>query len=1401
MATKLRVEVEDATAKGAASVAANLAKLNDPEALSRLIAAVEAAEAKFSELAQRIGQLEGPDVSKLLADLDAVEKRFRGLRKAAENPLELPIDELTTALEGHLQNLVTTARQRFGEIRTEAAKTADAMADLERPITLQIDTSPLSEAESRTRNLAQGSERSTEGRILLDDSAVASAIKSLQTLREDLPRLPAAEIELSSNIPALRSQLDALVDRLNAIRAVELEITPTGISQTRKDIDSLVQSMNEIESAPVALKLSGIEAAREQLESLRNAMTFEPVELKVDATQVQAAIEAVEALARHLAQLPAVEIPANAGQVVRAQELVVELSETVEKVPDIEVDVSGLASASENLKNLSDQIVSMPSVDFDSTDLSETNRQVEQLVQNSKNLDFEPGIEDLRRLRDEARSANKVVEDLFQQRSQLEGGLRQVRAAAESIRVVGDTSEAATKQLDRLADEEERLVSLVVQNRQQLDKAVDAAGDYARGALKAADAADDMGKETQDATRAIERINRVAEKNQLKRFATDARLARTELRRASGGASDFIGAIDRLGRSSGATSRQTSALAKGLLDGSQAFFLNTRASNEAFNAVQRLEGGFGPLSIAVVGGVASFLAYKAAVDANNSALKKLADNGSTEAKEKLKEITETTEEVSAAFGEMVSSLAEGDGVLSNLFQGAGDSAQAFKKAIRDIQLDIADGSGLGFDAFGSRLALLFADAVGASGDFRDTLLEDAIALDDLAEKRGENAAISQKALETLKEIRDTEREISDAAEAQNLFNGKSIEQLREISEEKQRAVEAASNSPEDFSPEDALKTFKEAKAAAEALGKAEQENLKKKLDLTEKLAELERKLADERATANLPGEDGLERRKNELADVRSITKDIVAESRILSEIEAARQKRIESLTGSIEAEFRAIEIGSERGTISAAELEHRMDAINAKVKRRTTLENDAAKQIEEARKAQRSRLAALEQQQRAATEARDFDKQTVQQRIDSETQVDELLRERERLLKRVSADSAEAQEQANELAEEFRDAIEANGEETDDLISKLKQLEGASKGGTSEAEALRKKLADSVELTTALKQKLDQFDQTTEQSVVKSLQAAFDARVKRIEDFLAQQEKQTGQSALGQVSGQISEKDVSREVFKRRQEQFEEQVPAALQKVVDELGRRGIGSSVKDGKVVADNQSDAAAARRAQSKALEDLRRKNFKLPQNAADKQQERNDVRADLTRKMIDGLEGNRKISAEAAEALRTQLSELSKNSESQHALTKATDQLAKAITGQASKSQAKQIKQEINGTGESADLPVGQQPGQQQPTTQQPGPQGSATGDPDQLAAGFQGFANATGQQADAASGLNQAMAQGFNSLGGAVSAIAADQVAVSNLVAQLTLQVSQGVQANLAQGRDTRSRGMAAVGGGR
>ncbi len=1230
-----------------------------------------------------------------------------------------------------------------------------------------------------------------ESNIAKQVTAINAALQSLESsgdLESFRAKAAAATQELKAMAAAAREAAGADTESNNDAQGAENVAKRSG-RLARAASEDAVAVAGSFEKALTNIKgqFQNLVTVAERSFSEIRAAAEKPIELNVGTTQLKSAIETVEALARNLAQLPAAEIPANAGQVVRAQELVLELTETVEKVPDVNVDVSGLSSASETLKDLSDQIVSMPSVDLDSaTGLDETNRQVEQLVQNSKNVDFEPGIEDLRRLRDEARGANKVVEDLFQQRSQLEGGLRQVRAAAESIRVVGDTSEAATKQLDRLADEEERLVALVIQNREQLDKAADAAGDYGKAALKAADAADDMGKETQDATRAIERINRVAEKNQLKRFATDARLARTELRRASGGASDFIGAIDRLGRSSVATSRKNSVLAKGLLDGAQAVLFNSRATNELFNAVQRVEGnGLGALSVAVIAGVVAWKGYKAAVDANNAALQKLADNGSTEAKEKLKDFTETTEEVSAAFDAMISSLAEGDGVLASLFQGAGDSAQAFKKSIRDIQLDIADGSGLGFDAFGSRLALLFADATGASGEFRQALLEDAIALDDLAEKRAENNFISQKALETLKKIRDTEKEITDAAESQNLVNGKSIEQLRQIAEEKERAVKAASENPEDFNRDDVLKVFKEAKTAAEALAKAEQDNLTKKLDLTQKLAELERKLAGERATANLPGEDGLERRKNELADVRAITKDIVAENRILSEIEAARQERIKSLTGSIEAEFRAVEVGSERGTISAAELESRMESINAKVKRRTQLEKESAKQIEEARKAQRSRLSDLAKQQKAAADARDFDKQTVQQRIDSETQVDELLLERQRLLKRVSAESAEAQEQANELADEFKDAIEANGDEADDLIAKLKKLEAAGKGGTSEAEALRDTLAESVKLTTALKQKLDQFDQTTEKSVVKSLQDAFDARVRRIEEFLEQQQKQTGKSALGQVSNQISEKDVSREVFKRRQEQFEEKIPAALQKVVDELGQRGIGASVEDGKVVADDRGDAAAVRRAQNKALEDLRKQSFKLPQKAADKQQERNEVRADLTRKMIDGLEDNRKISAEAAEALRSQLSELSKNSESQHALTKATDQLAKAINGQAVKSQAKQVKQEINGTGKPvSDESVGQQPVNQSDggTPQPAAPQQPVAGNSaDQaLAQGANAMGAGFGQLANSTAGLHNAVGASYVKMAEGMQNISNDQVALQNFVRKLSVEVAQNTK---------------------
>ena len=79
---------------------------------------------------------------------------------------------------------------------------------------------------------------------------------------------------------------------------------------------------------------------------------------------------------------------------------------------------------------------------------------------------------------------------------------------------------------------------------------------------------------------------------------------------------------------------------------------------------------------------------------------------------------------------------------------------------------------------------------------------------------------------------------------------------------------------------------------------------------------------------------------------------------------------------------------------------------------------------------------------------------------------------------------------------------------------------------------------------------------------------------------------------------------------------------------------------------------------------------------------------------------------------------------------------------------------------------------------------------------LADGFGGFAAGASQLAESSGALGSAIATGLQTLGGTLAAVSADQMAVSNMVAQLALQISQVVQANLDLGEDARGRGMAA-----
>jgi hypothetical protein len=79
---------------------------------------------------------------------------------------------------------------------------------------------------------------------------------------------------------------------------------------------------------------------------------------------------------------------------------------------------------------------------------------------------------------------------------------------------------------------------------------------------------------------------------------------------------------------------------------------------------------------------------------------------------------------------------------------------------------------------------------------------------------------------------------------------------------------------------------------------------------------------------------------------------------------------------------------------------------------------------------------------------------------------------------------------------------------------------------------------------------------------------------------------------------------------------------------------------------------------------------------------------------------------------------------------------------------------------------------------------------------LAEGFGGFAAGASQLAESSGALGSAIATGLQTLGGTLAAVSADQMAVSNMVAQLALQISQVVQANLDLGEDARGRGMAA-----
>ena len=968
-------------------------------------------------------------------------------------------------------------------------------------------------------------------------------------------------------------------------------------------------------------------------------------------------------------------------------------------------------------------------------DLLESSRQAAKAIK-----DEEDAIRDLQRRAEQSKvDANKDlvrIEGLQQQRDELNrmaDALRQaekptqemISAAAKYERQAEDL----TEEIRRLRTEQEKQAGLAKQHVNQ-----------ANAALTNAEATGRLSGRTEELRHVQTRLGREMDNVDFRSQRTGAR----ELFAQMGGLSDQTSKL----------TKEKRFLAKALIDSAQAWFLNTRASNEAFNVAQRIFSQNLALQAGIIGVVAAGAALVGVIKGATAATRAQAEV-SEEAEDRLHRLESATKDVKTAF------IALAD---TRYFKNVVEDISFVQERLADFFNDMEDGTDAASRETGSELRLFFKELardIGLASD--ETIRAELRAQQELEahNRLRRNTVLIRR--EQLKGVRDIEKAEEAVRDVRKRSAIEQIENLDEINTRLRQELALIYGASE----ADRERSEKAAEFMDLLVQKREQivaQLVREREAAVKSIETLSKAIAEQRA-------------KDDAVDNNQSLLDLLREQDALqasmAEKEATRKEledsyRVEligvsfELDRQIQARQTLVDSAAEDESI-AEDLKKNEEKINQLLERESELKG-ALKGIDrDRREAELQRrvqikaaLDAIREQRKELLALADLERTTAQMRIAAATQIDELQNVRQKAMEKFGADSEKSQKATNDLIDEYEEELKKSSGQAQRLLAHITQMEEEGNGATDAAQAMRDKYQEVLEVVRTLSDELLNLKVSAPNDVAKAQADQLEARVRAIEAAFGQMQEQGLTSPADNIRGRISESDVSREVQRKRAAEFEKTIQKDFSKIVDELG----------GKLGRDPTT------REINREIES-RRRGF-MRGKVTDG--ERLDARKDLSSRFIDSLESQKAIGKETAEALRQQLETESQSLKTQMEIKDAIQNLGKAEASGASDQAQKTAVNPLTGKPVNAINPAGKS---------------SSVGD------GMAALGQGVGQNVNSQKQLGNATHQAFEAMSQAFSGVANGQQQLANFLVGLAAHVSgqsAALQNSVAQ---TVSRGGAAL----
>lgn len=990
---------------------------------------------------------------------------------------------------------------------------------------------------------------------------------------------------------------------------------------------------------------------------------------------------------------------------------------------------------------------------------------VQQLNNTLLNADTTKAVRENKNLREAARQAVKEIKAEEQ-------AIRDLQKTAEKSKILANKQLVDIERLQQAREEAQRFADSIREADHPTQEMIDALRDYDKEVQKLTQDIEDLRKlQGQQADIARKDID-AADAALTNAEATGVLAGRTEeLRQTQGRLGREMDNVDARAKKTGLRemfsnmvrgTKQTDALrgeqqylAKALIDSAQAWFLNTRASNEAFNVAQRIFSQNLALQAGIIGVVAAGAALVGVIKGSNAVLRAQADV-SEDAAIRLRRMEAATQDVKTAFVE----LANG-----GYFRFVTEDITAAQERLANFLSDLEDGqfwSGGAARETGSDMRLWIKELGREIGLVSDSTVQAELrARQELANHnrlRRNATHISreqQKAVRSIEQAEQDLRVVRRRAAFETLTNAEDIESARQrelaliygaSDADRKRTDEAVANL-------DLLRQKREQLVA---------QSVKEREDARKSLAETADAIAKQRTADDSTdnNQDLLDRLKEQDALAASLEE----KERTRSELEASYREELIGVSAELDRQVQKrqaiIDNAKEDESISE-KLKENEQETNRLLERESELKANLKGIDEQRRDAELQRrvqikaaLDAIREQRKELLALADLDRTNAQMRIAAETQIDELQKARQEAQEKYGADSEKAQKATNDLMSEYEDEIKKAKDQAEQLLNDISQLEEDGHGASEAAADMRDKYQEVLDVVRTLSDELLGLKVSAPNDVAKAEADQVKARIAAIEQALGQMREQGLTTPADQIRGRISEADVNREIQRGRAAKFDEMIQRDFSKIVEELGDK-LGRDPTTREINREIES----------------RRRGF-MRQQVTD--EERLGARRDLSSRFIDSLESQKAIGKETAEALRQQLETESKSLQTEIEIRDAIKELGKANAGTA----GDKAEQAANAEG-------------QQPIDAIGNPKGNPLGQ------GMAALNQGVGQNVQSQQQLGEATGQAFEAMSQAFAGVANGQQQMANFLVALAQQVagqSNALQNTVAQ---TMSRGGAAL----